>query len=36
MDDAKEEDVMGLLFAPNASDDNLAPPSGMGKSKSKS
>ena len=36
MDDEEEEDVMGLLFAANASDDNFVPPSGMGKGKGKS
>ena len=36
MDHEEEEDVMGLLFAANASDDDFVPPSGMGKGKGKS
>src|ERR1700744_762418 len=36
MDDEEEEDVMGLLFAANASDDDFVPSSGMGKGKGKS
>jgi hypothetical protein len=36
MNDEEEEDVMGLLFAENASDDDFVPPSGMGKGKGKS
>ena len=36
MDDEEEEDVMGLLFAANVSDDVFVPPSGMGKGKGKS
>ena len=36
MDDEEEEDVMGLLFATNGSDEEFVPPSGMGKGKGKS
>jgi hypothetical protein len=36
MNDEEEEDVMGLLFAENTSDDDFVPPSGMGKGKGKS
>ena len=38
MGDEEEEDVMGLLFAANGSDEDFVPPSvsGTGKSKSKS
>ena len=36
MDDEGEEDVMGLLFATNGSDEESLPPSGMGKGRSKS
>ncbi|KAN0136406.1 hypothetical protein V8E53_005774, partial [Lactarius tabidus] len=36
MNDEEEEDVMGLLFAENTSDDDFVPPSGLGKGKGKS
>jgi hypothetical protein len=36
MNDEEEDDVMGLLFAANASDDDFVPPSGLGKGKGKS
>ena len=36
MDDEEEEDVIGLLFATNGSDEEFVPPSGMGKGKGKS
>jgi hypothetical protein len=36
MNDEEEEDVMGLLFAANASDDDFVPRSGLGKGKGKS
>ena len=36
MDDEGEEDVMGLLFATNGSDEEFVPPSDMGKGKGKS
>jgi hypothetical protein len=35
-DEEEEEDVMGLLFAENTSDDDFVPSSGMGKGKGKS
>ena len=36
MDDEEEEEVMGLLFAANACDEDFVPPSGIGKGKGKS